>query len=66
MLLGLLSFVIYPLLPDRFVDPWELVNPRQDRVIVVVIASLGFANYVMLRLYGMRGIYYSWRSLAGW
>jgi uncharacterized membrane protein (DUF4010 family) len=59
VLLGLLSFVIYPLLPDRFVDPWELLNPRQDWVIVVVIASLGFANYVMLRLYGMRGIYYS-------
>src|SRR3984957_6325914 len=59
VLLGLLSFVIYPLLPDRFVDPWELVNPRQDWVIVVVIASLGFANYVMLRLYGMRGTYYS-------
>ena len=59
VLLGLLSFVIYPLLPDRFVDPWELLNPRQAWVMVVVIASLGFANYVMLRLYGMRGSYYS-------
>jgi uncharacterized membrane protein (DUF4010 family) len=59
VLLGLLSFVIYPLLPDRFVDPWDLLNPRQAWVIVVVIASLGFANYVMLRLYGMRGTYYS-------
>jgi uncharacterized membrane protein (DUF4010 family) len=59
VLLGLLSLVIYPLLPDRFVDPWDLLNPRQAWVIVVVIASLGFANYVMLRLYGMRGTYYS-------
>ena len=47
------------MLPDRFVDPWELLNPREAWVIVVVIASLGFANYVMLRLYGMRGSYYS-------
>jgi uncharacterized membrane protein (DUF4010 family) len=59
VLLGLLSLVIYPLLPDRFVDPWDLLNPRQSWVIVVVIASLGFANYVMLRLYGMRGTYYA-------
>ena len=59
VLLGLLSFVIYPLLPDRFIDPWELLNPRQAWVIVVVIASLGFSNYVLLRLYGTRGTYYS-------
>jgi uncharacterized membrane protein (DUF4010 family) len=59
VLLGLLSFVVYPLLPDRFVDPWQLLNPRQAWIMVVVIASLGFTNYVMLRLYGARGTYYS-------
>jgi uncharacterized membrane protein (DUF4010 family) len=59
ILLGLLSFVIYPLLPDRFVDPWGLLNPSQAWIMVVVIASLGFMNYVMLRLYGARGTYYS-------
>jgi uncharacterized membrane protein (DUF4010 family) len=59
VLLGLLSFVIYPLLPDRFVDPWALVNPRQAWVIVVVIAGIGFVNYVLLRLYSTRGLYYA-------
>jgi uncharacterized membrane protein (DUF4010 family) len=59
VLLGLLTFVIYPLLPDRFVDPWELVNPKESWLIVVVIAGIGFANYVLLRLYGTRGIYYT-------
>jgi uncharacterized membrane protein (DUF4010 family) len=59
VLLSLLSFVIYPLLPDRFVDPWQLLNPRQDWMIVVVIAGLGFANYVLLRLYETRGTYYA-------
>src|SRR5258706_1620940 len=29
VLLGLLGLVVYPILPDRFVDKWELVNPRQ-------------------------------------
>ncbi|HXN14158.1 MAG TPA: DUF4010 domain-containing protein [Candidatus Acidoferrales bacterium] len=59
VLLGLLTFVIYPLLPNLFVDPWQLFNPRQEWVIVVVIAGLGFVNYVMLRMYGPRGTYYA-------
>lgn len=59
VLLGLLTFVIYPLLPDRFVDPFALLNPKQSWLIVVVIAGLGFANYLMLRLYGTRGTFYA-------
>jgi uncharacterized membrane protein (DUF4010 family) len=59
VLLGLLAFVIYPVLPDRTVDPWQLVNPREAWLTVVVIAALGFANYVLLKLYSSRGIYYS-------
>jgi uncharacterized membrane protein (DUF4010 family) len=55
--LALLGFVIWPLLPNRFVDPWHLFQPREDWVIVVVIACLGFFNYVLLRLYGSKGIY---------
>jgi uncharacterized membrane protein (DUF4010 family) len=59
VLLGLLSFVIYPLLPDRYVDPYQLINPRQAWVTVVVIAGIGFLNYVLLRLYSTRGLYYA-------
>jgi uncharacterized membrane protein (DUF4010 family) len=59
VLLGLLSVVIYPLLPDQFVDPWQLINPREDWVTVVVIAGIGFVNYVLLRLYGSRGLFYA-------
>lgn len=59
VLLGLLAFVIYPVLPDRTVDPWQLINPREAWLTVVVIAVLGFVNYVLLKLYGSRGLYYS-------
>src|SRR6202451_4564681 len=59
VLLGLLGFVIYPIIPNRFVDPWQLVNPQAAWVIVIVIAGLGFVNYVLLKLYGTRGIYVS-------
>ena len=59
VLLGLLTFVIYPLLPNRFIDGMELFNPRQAWVNVVVIAGIGFVNYILLRLYRARGLYYA-------
>lgn len=59
VLIGLLAFVIYPLMPAHSVDPWHLLEPRQAWAIVVVVATLGFFNYVMLRLFGTRGVYYA-------
>lgn len=57
LLLGLFGFVIWPLLPNRFIDPWSLIDPRQAWVIVIVVACLGFVNYVLLRVYGSNGVY---------
>jgi uncharacterized membrane protein (DUF4010 family) len=59
VLLGLLAFVIYPVLPNRTVDPWGLINPREAWLTIVVIAALGFVNYVLLKIYSSRGLYYS-------
>ena len=63
VLLGLIGLVIYPTLPDRFVDSWQLVNLREAWVTVVVIAGIAFVNYVLLRLYGNRGLY--WTAFLG-
>jgi uncharacterized membrane protein (DUF4010 family) len=59
VLLGLLGLVVYPVLPDRFIDRWELINPRQAWITVIVIAGIGFINYVLLKLYGAKGLYLS-------
>jgi uncharacterized membrane protein (DUF4010 family) len=59
VLLGLLGLVVYPILPDRFIDKGELVNPRQAWITVIVIAGIGFVNYVPLKVYGTRGVYVS-------
>jgi uncharacterized membrane protein (DUF4010 family) len=59
VLLGLIGFVIYPLLPDRPVDPWGLVTPQETWLTVILIAALGFVNYVLLRIYSTRGLYYT-------
>jgi uncharacterized membrane protein (DUF4010 family) len=59
VLLGLIGFVIYPILPNRFIDPWNLLNPREAWLTVILIAAIGFLNYVLLRLYSARGLYYT-------
>ena len=63
VLLGLIGLVIYPVLPDRYIDRWQLVNLRQAWVTVVVIAGIAFINYVLLRLYSTRGLY--WTAVLG-
>jgi uncharacterized membrane protein (DUF4010 family) len=57
VLLGLIGFVIYPVLPNRYVDPWQLFNPSDAWISVIAIAGIGFVNYVLLRIYSTRGLY---------
>ncbi len=59
VLLGLLGFVIYPLLPAYRLGPGHLINPRQAWLAVLLVAGLSFLNYVLLRLYSHRGLYYA-------
>jgi uncharacterized membrane protein (DUF4010 family) len=56
ILLAILTFVVYPLLPSGAVDPWDLVDPRRAWMTVILIAGLGFANYILLKVYGTRGM----------
>src|SRR6185503_14319846 len=56
ILLAILAFVVYPILPSGTVDPWGLIAPRSAWVTVILIAALGFANYILLKLYGTRGV----------
>jgi uncharacterized membrane protein (DUF4010 family) len=59
ILLGLIGFVIYPILPDRYIDPWQLFNPHDAWLSVIVIAGIAFVNYVCLRLFSTNGLYWS-------
>ncbi len=63
LLLGMIGLVIYPLLPVGAVDPWGLVNLRDAWVAVLAISGIGFLNYLILRLWGARGI--GWTGLLG-
>ena len=59
LLLGFIAAVVYPLLPDHAIDPWNVLNPRSVWLTVIIVSGLSFVNYVLLRLFGERGIRYS-------
>jgi uncharacterized membrane protein (DUF4010 family) len=56
ILLAILAFVIYPILPEHALDPWNLVEPRVAWATIILIAALAFVNYILLKLYGARGV----------
>lgn len=56
ILLGILAFVIYPALPTGPIDPWQVLVPQEAFLTVILIAGIGFVNYVLWKIYGTRGI----------
>ena len=56
LLLAILAIVIYPALPIGAIGPWNLIEPRAAWVTVILIAGIGFVNYVLWKMYGTRGI----------
>jgi uncharacterized membrane protein (DUF4010 family) len=56
ILLAILAFIVYPVLPATPLDPWGLVEPQAAWLTVIIIAALGFANYILLKIYGARGV----------
>jgi uncharacterized membrane protein (DUF4010 family) len=56
VLLAILSFIIYPVLPAHPVGPYGLVQLQETWATVLLIAALGFVNYVLWKIYGPRSI----------
>jgi uncharacterized membrane protein (DUF4010 family) len=49
---ALLTAVILPILPNRPIDPWELLNPFQIWLMVVLVSGIGFSGYVLIKFLG--------------
>lgn len=64
MVLAVMTAVILPLLPDRTIDPWGGLNPREIWAFTVLTATISFLGYIAVRLLGpARGLLIS--GLAG-
>jgi uncharacterized membrane protein (DUF4010 family) len=56
ILLSILTFVIFPVLPAHPVDLWGLIEPQSNWASVIIIAAIGFINYILMKLLGPRGM----------
>ena len=52
LLLAAAALIVLPLLPDRTIDPWEVLNPRKMWMVVVLVMAINAAGYIGLRLWG--------------
>jgi uncharacterized membrane protein (DUF4010 family) len=48
------TFIVLPILPDKTYGPYEVLNPRNIWLMVVLISGIGLAGYVALQLVGER------------
>jgi uncharacterized membrane protein (DUF4010 family) len=56
ILLAVIAFIVYPILPVQPLDPWGLIAPRVAWATVILIAAIGFVNYVLWKIFGTRGM----------
>ncbi len=53
-----MTFVILPLLPDKTIDPFNVFNPYQTWLMVVLVAGISFVGYVAIKILGTkRGVF---------
>jgi uncharacterized membrane protein (DUF4010 family) len=49
---AILSFVVLPILPNRTIDPFNSINPFLIWSSVVIVLSLSFAAYILMKIFG--------------
>lgn len=54
LILLAMTFLLLPVMPNRPVDPWGVINPSVIWVLTILIAALSFTGYVAVRLLGDR------------
>jgi uncharacterized membrane protein (DUF4010 family) len=54
LLLAASALIVLPLLPDRPIDPFGVLNPRMLWLLVVLVMAINAAGYVALRALGAR------------
>lgn len=54
MLLTAAAAIVLPLLPDRTLDPWNVLNLRTLWLLAVIVMAINAVGYVALRVFGAR------------
>lgn len=57
LILAVMSFLALPVLPNRPLDPWDVLNPAEIWLLAIMIAAISFGGYIAVRLFGeKRGV----------
>lgn len=54
MQFALISMVILPILPNRSYGPYDVLNPRQIWLMVVLIVGIGLGGYIAYKFFGQK------------
>jgi uncharacterized membrane protein (DUF4010 family) len=54
LLLAAAAIIVLPLLPDRTLDPWRVLNLRKLWLLAVIVMGINAAGHVALRAFGAR------------
>lgn len=54
IILVIFALGILPILPNHTIDPWDFFNPRNFGILIVTIAVIQYAGYILIRLFGER------------
>ena len=49
-----MTFLLLPVIPNRVVDPWGIINPYEIWLLAILIAAISFVGYVAVRVFGER------------
>lgn len=53
---GIIAFIILPLLPNKFIDPWNLINPYEVWYVIVAISAIYFVSYILMKELSSKGL----------
>ena len=53
----LITFIVLPILPNTTIDKWNLINPYQLWLFVIMLSGLAFLGYILNKIWGNKGIY---------
>jgi len=53
----LITFIVLPILPNKYIDKFNLINPYELWFFVVLLSGLSFLGYILNKVWGNKGIY---------
>ena len=45
-------FVVFPLLPNQYMGPYQFLNPTQIWTLIILISTISYAGYILIRMLG--------------